>query len=1759
MKKWQNMSSRFLVLVLLSANFVGLAPIVQGATEESAAVAEEVVTKDSDAPQESKDSETSGSLSTTEQTSVSSSEAVSSQSLPSSESASASLGATSKTTKASSETATSDSEEETDKKTIPVQLLGLNDYHGAIDLTGTAYLGSEKFTNVGRASNLAVHLDQAEAAFKEKHSNGASERIQGGDLVGASPANSALLQDEPTIKIFNKIKFTIGTIGNHEFDQGLGEFRRILDGVPPKEGQFNSIVDNYPREASNMEVVLANVVNKADGEHGKQGQIPYEFSPYTIKEYGSGEEAVKIGYIGIVTTEFPNLVLKQHHEKYDVLDEAATIVKYSKELRNQGVNAIVIVSHLAATSSQEVVQGEVADVMGRVNDLDPDNSVDVVFAGHNHQFTNGVIKGPKNDVRVVQSTSQGKAYIDLQGELDVETKDFAEVPKAEVKPTTELENKNQEIVNIVAEANELVKTVTEDKVGTADQAATEAGLIAKVSTEHSESPVGNLVTEAQLYMAQNGGYLDEAGKPIKVDFALTNNGGIRADLKVKENGDITWGAAQLVQPFGNILQLVEISGKDLIGALNEQHPVGKEHYFLQIAGMKMTYTKDETGFKVDTVTDAEGNEIDEEKKYVIVINDFLLGGGDGFASFTKGKLLQAMDTDTNIFIKYFELKEKAGEKIAAPATDRKQLVTPSNENVVPIQMLGLNDYHGAIDVPGTAYLEDGKHPNVGRASNLAVHLDQATTEFLTENQNGVSERVQAGDLVGASPANSALLQDEPTIRIFNEMKFGIGTIGNHEFDQGLAEFKRILNGTKPVEGQFNPIVDNYPREKSTMDVVLANVVNKAKGDHGEKGEVPYGFEPYVVKEYGDGTKKVKVGYIGIVTTEFPNLVLKQHHEQFDVLDEADTIVKYSQELRNQGVNAIVIVSHLAATSSQEVVKGEVLDVMTKVNSIDPDNSVDIVFAGHNHQFTNGVIKGPKNDVRVVQSTSQGKAYIDLKGELDFETQDFVTTPTAKVKPTTHREDKNEKIVAIVEEANELVKTVTEEKVGTADAATAEAGLIAKASTEHSESPVGNLVTDAQLYMAQNGNYLDKDDQPIKVDFALTNNGGIRADLTINENGEITWGAAQLVQPFGNILQLVEISGKDLIGALNEQHPVGKEHYFLQIAGMKMTYTKDETGFKVETVTDAEGNKINEEQKYVIVINDFLLGGGDGFASFTKGKLLQAMDTDTNTFIKYFELKEQAGEKITAPATDRKQLATTEPEVPETPVTEEQLREATKINPITVGDSVITGKTLPKAVLSFGEKVTATADEDGEFTLTLEQKITAATPITITVTVGEVSVAILTDVLEKPTEPGEVQDPEELLKASSISKLTAGDKVIKGQSLPGTTVTYAPETKARALPLTATADETGNYQLSLKAGLEAGQTVTLAFTLNGTTVEKTKKVAKAVVTEEQLREATKINPITVGDSVITGKTLPKAILSFGEKVTATADEKGQFTLTLEQKITAATPITITVTVGEVSVAILTDVLEKPTEPGGVQDPEELLKASSISKLTAGDTVIKGQSLPGTTVTYVPVTKARALPLTATADKTGNYQLNLKTGLEAGQRVTLAFTLNGTTVEITEKVGKAPVTEPLEITKELLEETTVINPITVGDQTITGKTLAGAVVNYRLKTADQVILGTTTADKDGNFSLKVTKALKANSVLLLDFTIADISITREATVAKAKGTNNSGGNNGNHSNKPGGSQYLPQTGEEKAVFGLVSIGLVLVGYSMYLKRETNELSQ
>lgn len=108
-------------------------------------------------------------------------------------------------------------------------------------------------------------MDDAQKDFKQTNPNGESIRVQAGDMVGASPANSGLLQDEPTVKTFNAMNVEYGTLGNHEFDEGLAEYNRIVTGkAPAPDSNINNITKSYPHEAAKQEIVVANVIDKVN-------------------------------------------------------------------------------------------------------------------------------------------------------------------------------------------------------------------------------------------------------------------------------------------------------------------------------------------------------------------------------------------------------------------------------------------------------------------------------------------------------------------------------------------------------------------------------------------------------------------------------------------------------------------------------------------------------------------------------------------------------------------------------------------------------------------------------------------------------------------------------------------------------------------------------------------------------------------------------------------------------------------------------------------------------------------------------------------------------------------------------------------------------------------------------------------------------------------------------------------------------------------------------------------------------------------------------------------------------------------------------------------------------------------------------------------------------------------------------------------------------------------------------------------------------
>lgn len=569
------------------------------------------------------------------------------------------------------------------------------------------------------------------------------------------------------------------------------------------------------------------------------------------------------------------------------------------------------------------------------------------------------------------------------------------------------------------------------------------------------------------------------------------------------------------------------------------------------------------------------------------------------------------------------------DTVAKPSLETNLPNPEKYKDDIPVQILGINDLHGGLNTTGNATIGANSYKNAGTVGRLASYLNEAEKVFKDANPNGTSIRVEAGDMVGGSPAYSALLQDESTMHALKAMGFEVGTLGNHEFDEGLAEFMRILHGGQPIK-EYNKAEMEYPHEPTTgLNIITANVVNKSDG------KIPFGIQPYYIKELKtpDG-KTTKIGFIGIETTDLPILTLYDNYKDYNVLDEAETIAKYSKILREQGVNAIVVLAHTGISTGKDGdTDGTAVQILNKLNKIDPDNSVDIYVAGHSHQYANATV----GNTHVVQAIYTGKAYDDIIGYISPKTNDFVPgSIVSHVYPVLSAKDDAQtptdaNVQAITDDAIKRVDPIINAKIGEAKTADTITGRLHNSPTR--ENQAGEVVVDGQLYEA---NKLG-----LKADFALTNTGGVRADIVVKPDKSITWGAAQAVQPFGNMLKVVEMTGQQIVDALNQQYDQN-ESYYLQIAGMKYIYTDNDNPdqkYKVYKVFTADGKPLEMNKTYRVVINDFLHGGGDGFSAFKNTKQVGVVGSDTDVFIQYITDMTAAGHPIAAPKLDRKQYMT----------------------------------------------------------------------------------------------------------------------------------------------------------------------------------------------------------------------------------------------------------------------------------------------------------------------------------------------------------------------------------------------------------------------------------------------------------------------------------------------------------------------------------------
>ncbi|MEU6168589.1 bifunctional metallophosphatase/5'-nucleotidase [Streptomyces tanashiensis] len=554
---------------------------------------------------------------------------------------------------------------------VDVQLLSFNDLHGNLEppagssgqVTRTKEDGTTEKIDAGGVEYLATHLRQA------REGNRYSITAAAGDLIGASPLLSGLFHDEPTIGALNKLDLDVTSVGNHEFDEGARELARMQNGgCHPTAGCF---VEGKRFRGADFPYLAANVTNEKTGR-------PL-LDPYFIWE----KNGVKIGFIGVTLEGTPNVVTAEGVKGLKFGDEVETINKYTKILERKGVKSIVALVHeggMPASASYnyncdgdgdgdgEGVSGAIVDIAKNVSP-----QVDALVTGHTHQAYVCSIPDPSGKPRLVTSASSfGKLYTDTTLTYDRRTKDIVR---------TAVASANHVVSRDVPKAADMTKLIEDWRTLAAPVANRPQGFIAadingRGSTAY-EKPLGDLIADAQL---EGLAPADKGGAQL----ALMNPGGIRSDLVFKASGAegdgvVTYGESFTVQPFTNMMNVVDLSGANLITALKQQVS-GSNLNSIKILQVSkgLTYTLDMTKTGADRVVDGtiklNGEAIDPAKTYRVAMNEFLAGGGDGFAALATGtnKLVGASDLD--VFNAYLAAHSSAANPLPVPAADRITVV-----------------------------------------------------------------------------------------------------------------------------------------------------------------------------------------------------------------------------------------------------------------------------------------------------------------------------------------------------------------------------------------------------------------------------------------------------------------------------------------------------------------------------------------------------------------------------------------------------------------------------------------------------------------------------------------------------------------------------------------------------------------------------------------------------------------------------------------------------------------------------------------------------------------------------------------------------------------------------------------------------------------------------------------------------------------------------------------------------------------------------
>lgn len=489
---------------------------------------------------------------------------------------------------------------------------------------------------------------------------------------------------------------------------------------------------------------------------------------------------------------------------------------------------------------------------------------------------------------------------------------------------------------------------------------------------------------------------------------------------------------------------------------------------------------------------------------------------------------------------------------------------------IEIAILGLNDFHGHIQsaqpIPRMVKVpaSDGGKTWRDLPAGGAAYLASGLAELRKKHPHSIT--VGVGDLIGASPLASALLDDEPALVALNRLGLSVSVVGNHEFDQGRAELERKIAGRCPESGCKLPEFRG-----ASFTYLAANVHDRQSGQ-------PF-LPAYVIREVGG----MKIAFIGTPLKETPGMVDRAGIASLEFHDEAGTINALVPEIRARGAQAIVALIHQGADYSGHYndpsyacpsLQGPVIEI---VKALDP--AVSVVMSAHTHQGYTCKIDGRL----LTQGYSYGALLTEIRLKFDRDSGELLASD-AENHPLDHEslkpDPETQAWVEAVEARSAELRGQPAGKLSHAVGREAAPGF--------GDTPLGNLIADAQWHYAR---------QFEAVDLALTNPGGIRADLPAGgaktSPVELSFGDLFATQPFRNQLVLADLTGEALQALLEAQWQGPGKTRFLQVSASLAYHWHDPAATSGHASrVRIHGLPLDTKKVYRVVMNSFMANGGD---------------------------------------------------------------------------------------------------------------------------------------------------------------------------------------------------------------------------------------------------------------------------------------------------------------------------------------------------------------------------------------------------------------------------------------------------------------------------------------------------------------------------------------------------------------------------------------